>query len=217
MFIHKRITRPQIDGLVQERRNSIANALELRLSCTNPSKWGIPYLLRSKVIFNVVQSIKIHGICSRWLCSQYCCHWWLSTIRCLGYLLYTQNNDHVLSWELALGSVKIIAMVFMNNNHLWDFVVFSWEQFHWHCWRNSQNESENYTCKIIPTFARDQWVKLMQGPELIIQLRPFCPPRVPMDQCYFMTNILATGTSEFHHSDVSLTYVQTRVRQAYQK
>ena len=27
----------QIDGLVQERRNSIANALELRLSCTNLS------------------------------------------------------------------------------------------------------------------------------------------------------------------------------------
>ena len=28
---------PYIDELVQERRNSIANALELRLSCTNPS------------------------------------------------------------------------------------------------------------------------------------------------------------------------------------
>ena len=26
-----------IDGLMQERRYSIANALELRLSCTNPS------------------------------------------------------------------------------------------------------------------------------------------------------------------------------------
>ena len=26
-----------VDGLVQERRNSIANALELRLSSTNPS------------------------------------------------------------------------------------------------------------------------------------------------------------------------------------
>ena len=26
-----------IDGLVQERRNSIADAMELRLSCTNPS------------------------------------------------------------------------------------------------------------------------------------------------------------------------------------
>ena len=29
-----RSTNPDIDGLVQERRNSIANALELRLSCT---------------------------------------------------------------------------------------------------------------------------------------------------------------------------------------
>ena len=28
-----------IDGLVLERRNSIANALELRLSCTSPSAW----------------------------------------------------------------------------------------------------------------------------------------------------------------------------------
>ena len=28
-----------VDGLVQERRNFIANALELYLSCTNPSMW----------------------------------------------------------------------------------------------------------------------------------------------------------------------------------
>ena len=28
-----------IDGLVQERRNSSALAMELRLSCTNSSKW----------------------------------------------------------------------------------------------------------------------------------------------------------------------------------
>ena len=32
----------QIDGFVQERRNSIANALELRLSYTNPSKLCVP-------------------------------------------------------------------------------------------------------------------------------------------------------------------------------
>ena len=31
-----------VDGLVQERRNSIANALELHLSCTNPSMWQQP-------------------------------------------------------------------------------------------------------------------------------------------------------------------------------
>ena len=29
----------EIDGLAQERRNSIANTLELRLSGTNSSKW----------------------------------------------------------------------------------------------------------------------------------------------------------------------------------
>ena len=30
-----------INGLVQERRNSIANALEVRLSCTKPSIWEL--------------------------------------------------------------------------------------------------------------------------------------------------------------------------------
>ena len=34
---------PQVDGLVQQRRNSIANALELRFSYTNPSKSCLPY------------------------------------------------------------------------------------------------------------------------------------------------------------------------------
>ena len=30
-----------IDGFVQERRKSIANALELRISCTKPSIWNL--------------------------------------------------------------------------------------------------------------------------------------------------------------------------------
>ena len=34
------IKQGQIDGLVQERRNSIDNALQLRLSCTNPWRWA---------------------------------------------------------------------------------------------------------------------------------------------------------------------------------
>ena len=33
----KKDVQSNIDGLVQERRNSIANTLELRLSCSNPS------------------------------------------------------------------------------------------------------------------------------------------------------------------------------------
>ena len=38
-FLHQYLTERQIYGLVQERCNSIANALELHLSCTNPSKY----------------------------------------------------------------------------------------------------------------------------------------------------------------------------------
>ena len=30
-----------IDGLLYEKRDSIANALELRLFCTKPSKWSV--------------------------------------------------------------------------------------------------------------------------------------------------------------------------------
>ena len=52
-----------IDGLMQERRNSIANALELHLSCTNPSIYssneirivcdGEGFHLKTKLIFTV--------------------------------------------------------------------------------------------------------------------------------------------------------------------
>ena len=36
-IVQMTIWKSKNDGLVQERHNSIANALEVRLSCTNPS------------------------------------------------------------------------------------------------------------------------------------------------------------------------------------
>ena len=45
-----------IDGLVQERRNSIANALKLRLSCINPSIWDI-----NLVIFEPTDDLPLAG------------------------------------------------------------------------------------------------------------------------------------------------------------
>ena len=38
----------EINGSLQERHNSIAKALELRISCTNPSKWGMNNLTWTK-------------------------------------------------------------------------------------------------------------------------------------------------------------------------
>ena len=40
-----------IDGLVQERRNSSALAMEFRLSCTNPLIY-VPYRIRTKIVCN---------------------------------------------------------------------------------------------------------------------------------------------------------------------
>ena len=46
------MAKPQIDRLVQERRHSIAKALESRLSCTKPSKyyWNLPTLQNLPVV-----------------------------------------------------------------------------------------------------------------------------------------------------------------------
>ena len=48
------------DGLVQERRNSSALAMELRLSCTNPSICRSPILLWGEIDLKIYQSL-IHN------------------------------------------------------------------------------------------------------------------------------------------------------------
>ena len=53
-----------IDGLMQERHNSIANALELCLSCTNPSIWywirhkDEKYLCKNMAV--ILHSMRVH-------------------------------------------------------------------------------------------------------------------------------------------------------------
>ena len=51
----------EIGGLVQERRNSIADALDLRLSCTNPSinNHSILVLLSVVVVWFLVEFANI--------------------------------------------------------------------------------------------------------------------------------------------------------------
>ena len=61
-----------IDGLVQESRNSIANALELRLSCTKPSignpwvpgnKWVIQTWLHDTGVVAPAMTVGWYGLC----------------------------------------------------------------------------------------------------------------------------------------------------------
>ena len=53
-----------IDGLVQERRNSIDNALGLHLSCTNPSLW---YSFRIRTKITPALTRQIPRICLSWM------------------------------------------------------------------------------------------------------------------------------------------------------
>ena len=48
----------EINGLMQERRNSCALAMELRLSCTNPLIWTIGYVQnkQKKLFININKS-----------------------------------------------------------------------------------------------------------------------------------------------------------------
>ena len=78
-----------VSGLTQERRNSIANALELRLSCTNPSMcWSVMVGLGYYFIWNRPQALiwnkwllvhkwvlRLHWVNSFRSQDTYMCHW----------------------------------------------------------------------------------------------------------------------------------------------
>ena len=61
-----------IEGLVQERRNSSALAMELRLSCTNPSTWPSRYGTRSsQLVLNICTNHPSQGrkvMVQTWFC-----------------------------------------------------------------------------------------------------------------------------------------------------
>ena len=84
--------RTHFDGLVHERRNSIANALESRLSCTNPS-----------ISYHEAVRFKTH------MC-YYCCVWFCSVGNILsGYHLSLERGwvhgdtiRWIIQWDLKL-------------------------------------------------------------------------------------------------------------------
>ena len=44
-----------LDGLVQERRNSTVNALDLHLSCTNPSIYALNSVIANEISFDAAK------------------------------------------------------------------------------------------------------------------------------------------------------------------
>ena len=77
-----------IDGLVQERHNSIANALELRLSCTDPS------ILTWK-LWNTLIMVNYHSDIQKYILNVQTSMMWHKSI-------------NTLSWIRSLSSAKMI-------------------------------------------------------------------------------------------------------------
>ena len=81
-----------IDGLVQERCNSIANALELRLSCTDPSTCTVKPLVQVAPNPNVKMFLVSSCSCLRsihWsqvLSWEWRCSWGSADRRCSNYI-----------------------------------------------------------------------------------------------------------------------------------
>ena len=51
---------------MQERLNSIANALELRLSCTNPSIYVVLFKDYFKIMAGLPKHLKLHPVITKW-------------------------------------------------------------------------------------------------------------------------------------------------------
>ena len=72
----------RINGLMQERRNSIANALELRPSCTNPWRWWAMHGALMTTINHIL--IRIWGQCVKQI-----------SFSSLGWSLWIKTNHFI--------------------------------------------------------------------------------------------------------------------------
>ena len=139
---HKK--RQNIDGLVQERRNSIANALELHLSCTNPSTYSS--LMRARYDTSFMNSVSV--TCSTFSLSLLC---YMQCLDILNNVVITPNcinnspnanslwPSGIIWWHRSGQTlVQVIVCCLKAPSHQaisWTYhqcspVTFTWEQFH---------------------------------------------------------------------------------------
>ena len=96
----------QIDGLVQERRWLSANALELRLSCTKPSKYPVAcyfvlWYVLTKMLFELITQVVVSSFCIKssrnvWfqLILIKICSWMITGNHMKGF--WSNRNDKIL-------------------------------------------------------------------------------------------------------------------------
>ena len=118
-----------MDGLVQERCNSIANALELHLSCTNPSIWFINTIILLHAAWQWQVQDQTRNCIS-------CCHWWMTENALwffLGKLLYYMEHP---SWVNIMHKIydgmKAYLIFIASIKKCCHAVYMTWLQMQWH-------------------------------------------------------------------------------------
>ena len=97
-----------IDGLVQERRNSSALAMELRLSCSNPSICESMNLGVSCICENILQKIQ-HFCCKREILVTCILDIW---IKCTLYRIMIEDLLHKFKFELLCDTLTYFGQTF---------------------------------------------------------------------------------------------------------
>ena len=97
-------------GLVQERRNSIANALELRLSCTNRLKCFIEFMNSFKGLYMCIICLHIY----QKMYSKALTHWCLVTGSCQSCSLVTHHDCWPCEWVWHTLRVAWMAKVVLH-------------------------------------------------------------------------------------------------------
>ena len=77
-----------IDGLEQERHNSIANALELRLSCINPSTYKFVYMIYEMKLDCHIANTKRDSPCKLYVLDVMWPNWLINIVLCFGKWLH---------------------------------------------------------------------------------------------------------------------------------
>ena len=127
----------QIDGLVQERRNPIVNALELRVSCTNPSKWASE--LRNTFIIDGLRTSKMERVSKQWRHHVYTNDRPLNTGAYI-YIMMTSSNGNIFRvtgplWGESTGH-RWIPFTKASDTELWCFLLIcAWTNG----WANNQD------------------------------------------------------------------------------
>ena len=158
-----------IDGLMQERRNSIANPLELRLSCTSPSIWT--FRLCFQLLLGVLQlgwiTVYLSDPLTRGYMTASAIYVMTSQVKYLFGLRHVEEFSGPL--KLFYVSSRLISSLKRNCCNFEEIVVLlrTWGRMQWRkCCQNYNIFAPNVVLLTIYSAIPSQWSILISSDQM---------------------------------------------------